>query len=223
MKLVLFDIDNTIFGYKDIKFHPKTHIEAFKYCLKSVFGIDAGIDEFKPFSGKIDNQIMRELLISKGLKESIIKKKIKKAVSCMASHYKKNYKKEKMYVHQGIRQILDELQKKKSIVLGVITGNVSQIGMIKLKRFSLENYFRVFGFGDKAKDRNELIKETTKKYNKVFVIGDTIHDINSGKYINATTIAVATGPYSKNQLKSADYVFKDFKDYKKLIKIIENA
>ena len=223
MKLVLFDIDNTIFGYKAIKFHPKIHIEAFKYCLKAVFNIDVKIEDIKPFSGKIDNQIMRELLISKGLKENIIKKKIKKAVSCMASHYKKNYKKEKMYVHRGIKQILDILSKKKDIVLGVITGNISQIGTIKLKRFNLYNYFKVFGFGDKAKDRNELIKKITKKYNKVFVIGDTIHDVNSGKYINASIIAVATGPYSAKGLSKADHVFKDFKNYKKLLNIIKNG
>lgn len=222
MKLVLFDLDNTIFGYKKLKSNPREHMEAYMHGFKKMFNIHISFHELMSYSGKIDNQIINEILKSKGGKKEL--KKIKKIKELMADYYRKNYKKERNFVLPGIKQILNNLKKKKDIVLGVLSGNIAQVGMLKLKRFNLDKYFKVFGFGDNAKNRNDLTKKTVKNnYKKVFVIGDTPYDINCGKYINATTIAVATGPYSMKQLKSADYVFKDFKDYKKLLNIIENG
>lgn len=222
MKLVLFDLDNTIFGYKKLKSNPREHMKAYMHGFKKMFNINISFQELVSYSGKIDNQIINEILKSREKKISL--KKIKKIKGIMSDYYKKNYKKERNFVLPGIKQILNNLKKEKNIVLGVLTGNLSKVGMLKLKRFNLDKYFKVFGFGDNAKNRNDLIKKTVKNnYKKVFVIGDTPHDINCGKYIKATTIAVATGPYSTKQLKSADYVFKDFKDYKKLLNIIENG
>ena len=57
---------------------------------------------------------------------------------------------------------------------------------------------------------------------RVFIIGDTPHDVACGKAIGAKTIAVATGSFSVAELEACnpDHTFADFSDTKALLKVI---
>ena len=49
---------------------------------------------------------------------------------------------------------------------------------------------------------------------RIFVLGDTPHDITCGKAIGAKTVAIATGGYTRRQLAAyaPDILFEDFSD-----------
>ena len=76
-------------------------------------------------------------------------------------------------------------------------------------------------FGDDNEDRNELLPVAVEKFRKLanvdlrysdcVVVGDTPMDVQCSKPLGATSIAVATGPYSYESLlqTGADFVLRD--------------
>ena len=97
----------------------------------------------------------------------------------------------------------------------------------------IDKFFSIGGFGDDSANREDLIKlalERAKEKHhfqfdekKVFVIGDTPRDIIPAKKFHLQTIGVATGIYSKSQLKEsgADFVLDNLEDVDKVLSIIE--
>ena len=60
---------------------------------------------------------------------------------------------------------------------------------------------------------------------RIFILGDTPHDIACGKAIGAKTIAVATGSFRSEQLAAhgPDFVFEDFSDVEAVVRAIESG
>ena len=89
---------------------------------------------------------------------------------------------------------------------------------------NLSHYFAWGAFADDSARRNDLgpvaLRRAREKHgiefapDRVFVIGDTPHDIACGKVIDAQTIAVATGQYSVDELRAATptFVLSDLSD-----------
>ena len=127
-------------------------------------------------------------------------------------------------VMPGIRELLDALQKRDDVALGLLTGNFAEGARIKLEYFDLWKYFRWGAFGDDASDRNELVPVALERARAcgitdahasvVFVVGDTPHDVACAQAAGAVPIAVATGHYSVDQLRAAGAarVFDDLRD-----------
>jgi phosphoglycolate phosphatase-like HAD superfamily hydrolase len=114
-----------------------------------------------------------------------------------------------------------------------LTGNLENIARIKIGKFDLNKYFDLGSFGEISENRSKLLEDAIKQaeskfkinLNKedIFVIGDTKFDVECGKEIGVKTIAIATGKYSLEDLKkyNPNYVFKDFSDIDKIIRIID--
>ncbi len=60
-------------------------------------------------------------------------------------------------VMPGIRELLDALEPRDDMALGLLTGNFEEGARIKLQHFDLWKYFRCGAFGDDASDRNHLV------------------------------------------------------------------
>ncbi len=90
--------------------------------------------------------------------------------------------------------------------LGVATGNLEQIGWLKIEIAGLRDWFTFGGFSDRHAVRSEMIAQAlavgqlTGTHAKVCVIGDTPSDIAAAKANSLPTIAVATGVYSYQAL-----------------------
>ncbi|MGZ7096669.1 MAG: HAD hydrolase-like protein, partial [Methanobacterium sp.] len=93
----------------------------------------------------------------------------------------------------------------------------------------IDHYFKLGGFGSDNIDRTELVKIAVKKaiddfnFNGItFVIGDTPRDIKAGFEADAKTIAVATGTYTKVELKefNPDFVFESLNEKEEISKVI---
>ena len=121
----------------------------------------------------------------------------------------------------GVLELLEDAVTKPDITLGLLTGNLERGARLKLERYDLWWFFAFGAFADDHHDRNELgafaLSRAHEKTGidfapeQIDVIGDTGHDIACGKAFGARTIAVATGPWSREQLAEhkPDFLFDD--------------
>jgi phosphoglycolate phosphatase-like HAD superfamily hydrolase len=124
----------------------------------------------------------------------------------------------------GVRELLDALAARDDVSMGLLTGNIAPAARIKLAYFGLWDYFAWGAFGDVHCDRNalfDLALEAARRHDgtkverdRVFVIGDTPHDVACARGGGAVAIAVATGFSSADELRAAgaDVVFDDLSD-----------
>ncbi|MBL7159150.1 HAD hydrolase-like protein [Candidatus Microgenomates bacterium] len=226
-KLVLFDIDGTLLEAG----HPVARARH-SHSIKKIFGIETMIDWSK-HSGSTDKKIAVDILREKGVTEKEIKFKIQQILDEQYYYVMKNLKEDfKERVLEGIEELLKDCLKKKEICLGLLTGNYEKIAWFKLEMIGLKKYFDFGLFGNQAEDRNALAKSLFKRAEKhfkrkfkpesVFIIGDTPRDIECAKAAGVKAIGVATGQWSVADLKKADadFVLKNLKDKKKILKII---
>jgi phosphoglycolate phosphatase len=121
----------------------------------------------------------------------------------------------------GVLELLADAATKSDITLGLLTGNLERGARLKLEHYDLWRFFAFGAFADDHPDRNELGAFALSRARvatgiefaaaQVDVIGDTGHDIACGKAFGARTIAVATGPWSLEQLTEhePDFLFDD--------------
>lgn len=124
----------------------------------------------------------------------------------------------------GILTLLERLQARTDVVLGLLTGNTRAGASLKLKHFELERYFDFGGFGDEHLDRIDVAREALAAaqqrardpidVNRVWVIGDTPGDVRCGRAIGAKVIAVATGDSTHDELRvtNPDHLAHDLSD-----------
>lgn len=227
MKVVLFDIDGTIL------WTDGAGRRAVYRALEEVYEtqIPAGLE----FDGKTDPQIIRELMELAGVEQTRIHQHIDTAISryvvelhqelASDDHHGKTY--------PGIAELLDALEARDDVLLGLLTGNVRDGAMAKLAAVGLAHHrFRVGAFGSDhaarrelpaiAKGRaEELLGHPVAGYD-VVVIGDTPADMSCGLGIGARAIGVATGRYSVDDLLACNpaAVFSDLSDTKAVLQAI---
>jgi phosphoglycolate phosphatase-like HAD superfamily hydrolase len=112
-------------------------------------------------------------------------------------------------VHEGIHAALDAAVSH-GCAMGLGTGNVEVGARVKLARAGLADRFTFGGFGSDHEDRAELIRIGAERGAqhlgralgacRVVVIGDTPKDVRAAQAIGAESFAVATGPFSTEQL-----------------------
>ncbi|MFN0079949.1 MAG: HAD family hydrolase [Prosthecobacter sp.] len=112
----------------------------------------------------------------------------------------------------GVMPLLEALRSESAAHLGLLTGNVRRGAVIKLSRHGLYEHFIDGGFGSDHHDRNQLgpvalqrmqdATDTRYDITDVIVIGDTPKDIRCAAAFGAKCLAVATGQYSADELRS---------------------
>ena len=132
-------------------------------------------------------------------------------------------------VMPGIQALLDDLQERDGVYLGLLTGNFEAGARIKLEYFDLWRYFACGAFGDDAPDRNGLLPRALHRVAECggpqapasasVVIGDTPLDVACAQAGGARSIAVATGSHSVEELRAAgaDVVLADLSDTARVV------
>ncbi len=123
----------------------------------------------------------------------------------------------------GVRETLDRLHAA-GCLLGITTGGVEAAAHIKLARADLSHYFCFGGYGSDSTDRIELTRRALERAGvllgerldprEVLVVGDTPHDVDAAHGVGAPAVGVATGRYSREELRDAgaDYVLRSLED-----------
>ena len=182
--------------------------------------------------GMTHKQIAIETLKNQGLKEDEILEKLDMFLKDLEKFVKISLTKGVVSLFPKISELLQVLSVKKYI-LGLVTGNTKIIAFAKLKKAQIDTFFTVGGFWDDSVNREELVKFAIQRAEQqyccsfnnsdIFVIGDTPKDISVAKKFHLQTIGVATGIYSKSDLKKsgADFVVDNLENIQEIESIIQ--
>ena len=225
MQYILFDIDGTLID------SGGAGMLSLNLAFKEFFSVD---DAFRAIrmAGKTDLQIVNEALRMHNIDSS--NGNVPGFFASYVRHLEITIHGRKGHIKPGIRQALELLHVRDDIVLGLLTGNIETGAMIKLEAFGLAEFFEAGAFGENDPDRNKLLPIAVEKlrekkgieidYSQCIVIGDTPRDVECSKPYGAYAIAVATGPYSYDELSgtAADAVFHDLSDTDNFLHILNH-
>lgn len=110
--------------------------------------------------------------------------------------------------------------------LSLITGELSIGARYKLEKLDLWCYFPTGGFGEDGLRRFDIALSALEKakilygdtFDDIYVIGDTILDIQTARHIGAKVISIATGSNTSVELAehNPDYLIERFEEVKDL-------
>jgi phosphoglycolate phosphatase len=227
MKLVLFDIDGTLLR------SDGAGKRAIHRALLEVFGATGPADYH--FDGKTDRQIVRELMRIEGHGDEHIDASMQRLLDLYVGYLHEELAAStgRARLLPGVRELLDALEARREIILGLLTGNLEQGARAKLAAVGLEyERFRIGAFGSDHEHRPELpaIARTRTRGQlgidirggAMVVIGDTPADLTCGRSLGASAIGVATGRYSVEQLLEHDPIaaFHDLSDTASVLRAI---
>jgi len=220
---VLFDIDGTLISLDG------AGSRSLNRAMEDLLGIPNGFREVN-FAGKTDLQIIREGLGKFDLldRDDLLHSLLDRYLGYLRTEVATG----RGHVKEGVKDLLVHLQDLRGVYLGLLTGNVETGARLKLNTFGLNRFFPVGGFGDDSEDRNLLLPFAVKRlldsecitvnYEDCVVIGDTPSDVECAQVHGASSIAVATGTYSLDQLKktTADLVLSDLSNTEQIVRWI---
>jgi phosphoglycolate phosphatase-like HAD superfamily hydrolase len=219
-RLLLFDIDGTLIH------SGGAGIEALKRALKERFDIEDNLHDIE-IAGMTDSGIVVSIL--KKHKIPTTTENVAAFLDSYVHFLSSELPRRKGKLLPGVLRLLEKLQTRKHVVLGLLTGNLSRGAQLKLGHYGVWHFFEFGAFADDHHDRNELGSfaraRAKEKHGREFsadeidVIGDTPRDIACGKALGARTIAVATGSWSREKLADhrPDILIDDFSDVERLI------
>jgi phosphoglycolate phosphatase len=230
MRLVLFDIDGTLLSSEGI---GRT---AMRRALGSIFG-SPGNPAYR-YDGKTDRQIVRDVMRLEGHSDEYIDSQMEKLIETYLEGLIENAKSGNFNVRplDGVAELLDALEPRKDVVLGLLTGNVEPGARTKLVAAGINpDRFRINAFGSDSEHRPELPAIAQRRASeklgldidggRMIVIGDTPADIACGRSLGAKAIGVASGHYTVEQLQEHDpyAVFPSLANTQQLLESIINA
>ncbi|MEM7332890.1 MAG: HAD family hydrolase [Chloroflexota bacterium] len=226
MRLILFDIDGTL-----IRSHGAGRL-ALQKALEELYGSAGPIEEYR-MGGKIDSQIITDLLTAMGTPPNEIETRLPTIYAKMAEKGSKIFWDKQIKPCSGVEILLPKLRQHDGVVLGLLTGNSSLTAPLKLKAAGINpDQFRVCAYGSDGNNRNELPAVAYKRANlltgsevngkNTVIIGDTPADILCAKSGKATAVAVASGWHSSKTLQQyqPDYLLEDLKETERVIEIL---
>ena len=227
MKLVLFDIDGTLLR------SDGAGRRAIHRALREVFGGTGPADYH--FDGKTDPQIVRELMRFEGHSDE----RIDREMDGLLTRYVELLNEElvapghQVYALPGVPELLDDLERRANVVLGLLTGNHHLGAVAKLGAVGIDiRRFKVGAYGSDHEERPELpaiARERTRRQlgldvagDAMVVIGDTPADLTCGQSLGAGAIGVATGRHSVDDLRRYEpiAVFQDLSDTEAVVRAI---
>ncbi len=119
----------------------------------------------------------------------------------------------------GVAALLERLQARGGVLLGLCTGNLARGAELKLTSAGLWSAFRFGGYGSDAEPRAEIVRAAWARGRELgaaegLVIGDTPRDILAAHDAGLPACGVATGRYTVHELAEhgAELVLEGFGD-----------
>ncbi len=193
-QLILWDIDGTILR------SAGAGMKALNTALQAVFGLSgtfAGID----FAGRTDLWIIRQIFARFGIDDNPENRAayIEGYISTLPAVLRSS----NSGILPGVHEILKRAADHPDVVQGLLTGNLRRGAETKLGFHGLYDFFPVGAFADDSELRNELGPHALRRAKqhwgvdfppaRVWIVGDTPHDILCARAFGARVLAVATG------------------------------
>jgi phosphoglycolate phosphatase len=213
--VVLFDIDETLVHTGG------SGARSWKAAFDQLYGVSADIGAHSS-AGETDPQVARETF--KGV---LGRDPSDDELDQLYAHYLLHLAEDILVapgyrVLPGVEQILVGLGTS-GVMLGLVSGAMEGAARTKLIPANLNRFFLFGAYGSDSPDRAELTglaigKATRLHANlepaQVFVVGDTPRDIQAAQAAGATSVGVATGKFTSDDLDKAGarYVLESLED-----------
>ncbi len=218
--LVLFDIDGTIL------LTAGAGRRAISAALAQEVTDPTAFTRIR-FDGKTDPQIVGEILHAGGHPAAgdttLVASLCERYVALLEDELRQPHT--VTTVMPGIHALLEALEARTDVVLGLLTGNMVQGAGLKLTAAGIAPHrFRVGAYGSDSHHRPDLPAIAARRAEpffgrvprgrEVIIIGDTPADVTCGLGISARAIGVATGAYDVATLAGAGAhaTFVDLRD-----------
>ena len=218
-KLLLFDIDGTLLA------SGGAGIRALEVAAGEQFG-NADLSGIE-IAGRTDSLIARQVLARHGLEPT--SERIASFLDCYVGHLARLLPTLDGRLLPGVVALLDALKPRADMVLALLTGNLARGAELKLTQYGVWHYFEFGAYADDHHDRNELGPVARQRARtqhgidfppeRIYVLGDTPHDIACARAIGAKAVAIATGQFTHAQLAehAPDFLFDDLGDVSAVI------
>ena len=220
MFVLLFDIDGTLLNTGG------AGQRAMERALESAFGVRKSTEGISA-AGRTDRAITRDLFEYHDIEETpAIWETFQQTY---LTHLAEELPRLDGSILPGVERLLQTLAERDDVVLGLLTGNFRRGAELKLQHYGLLDYFLGGGFGDEHPDRDDVARMARKAIEehhrspvedeRLWVIGDTPHDVRCARAIGARVAAVATGTFTIDELRATDpdHLFEDLSDHEPLL------
>jgi phosphoglycolate phosphatase-like HAD superfamily hydrolase len=203
VRIALFDIDGTLLA------SGGAGRRAMETALLEVFG-SVGPAGYA-YDGKTDRQIVRELMRGVGKADDEIEAGMPRVFARYLAELEVEKSAQAIRALPGVEAVLDALEPRYDVVLGLLTGNVIEGARVKLGAAAIDIERFVLGaYGSDHELRPELPRIARERAiaalarevprDALVVIGDTPLDIACAHAQGARALAVATGRFSVDEL-----------------------
>lgn len=219
IELILLDIDGTLVMTQG------AGRRATKLAMIDVFGTDAGIDTHH-FGGKTDWRTLHELLADRAYSHDQLRGFIPQYEAAIGRHLERIIGDYQVVPCTASLEFVEELRRRSSPMMGILTGNVSTTAPVKLRAGGFDpTWFPVAAYGSEAMERDDLPALAVARAEKllgrkiapeqVVVIGDTAQDVSCARALGAVAVAVLTGFTSREALAATnpDYLLDDLSQF----------
>ncbi len=217
-RLVLFDIDGTLLHSAGCG-HAATEL-----AITEVFGTLGTLD-LVSFAGRTDWGILLEALQPAGITADQIRDSLPRYDRVLSRTISRIIGDFPVKPCPGAPEVVAELRRSPNVVIGLVTGNMEGIISFKLRAAGYDpSDFEVGAFGSEgwqramlpplAVERAQALSGRRFSGKQIVVVGDTPEDIACAASVGGRTIAVATGPFTTDQLRphQPDYLFETLAD-----------
>lgn len=200
------------------------------HAMEKLHGIARGLQGLE-IAGRTDKWIVEQLLAREKLPHG--EREIARFLDAYVERLAEELPRRQGGLHPGVLGILEEAHRRPDLVQGLLTGNIEKGARLKLSRYGVNHFFEFGAFADDSPVRNELGPHAQRRARdrhgeefppeRIFIIGDTPHDVACARAIGARAIAVATGSFSAVQLREcgADAVFTDLGHPEKFFQLLD--
>src|SRR5689334_874445 len=157
--LVLFDIDGTL-----VRRAGPHHREALVNGIRRILRLETTTNGI-PVQGMLDPDILTVMLRRAGAARADIRQALPEIQRAAERYYLRVCPPLHDKHCPGVAPLLERLRRRE-ILLGLVTGNLTRIGWRKLERAGLREYFRFGAFGEMAGNRAGLAKIAIRESRK---------------------------------------------------------
>ena len=217
LKLILFDIDGTLIQ------SGGAGEKAFARVCQLEFGVENGTAGLQ-FAGRTDPAIVRDFFSQFSIPAT--PENFRRFFDAYVFLLDELLRRLDGRVLPGVSCLLHSLRAaSQPPAIGLLTGNIRLGAQIKLSHYQLWEQFQFGGFGDDHEDRNKIaaiahqrgsrLVPGALKGHEVLVIGDTPRDVECAQAIGARTLAVATGKFTVDELRThrPDWVVSTLEEF----------
>ena len=224
-RLALFDIDGTLIHT------ARAGVRGMNAAFRDLHGREDALAGMN-FAGRTDRAIVFEAFANLGIDrtQDLLDRLRDAYLSHLSAELGRSLPGSR--VLPGVTDVLDLLETKTDVGIGLLTGNFERGAAIKLGHFDLWRRFGFGAFGDAHEDRRALVPIAIDAAYRatgvhvaagdVVVIGDTPLDVDCARAHGAISVGVATGPYTRAELAAAgaDLVVETLEETEAVLRVL---